>query len=72
MHYQAKMFTLSPHIDSKKSYLNILVNDEFLILHPRGGGGGALWYLLGGYVLLGTPNWHPFLKKNSPKIDTPF
>ena len=33
MHYQAKLLTLSPHIDSKKSDLNILVNDEFLILH---------------------------------------
>ena len=33
MHYQAKLLTLSPHIDSKKSYLNISVNDEFLILH---------------------------------------
>ena len=30
MHYQAKL--LGPHIDSKHSYLNILVNDEFLIL----------------------------------------
>ena len=33
--------------------------------------GGALGYFLGGYVPPGTPNWHPFLKKNSPKIDTP-
>ena len=30
-------------------------------------GGGALGIFLGG-----TPNWHPLLKKNSPKIDTPF
>ena len=37
-----------------------------------GGGGGALGYFLGGYVLPGTPNWHPVLKKDSPKIDTPF
>ena len=36
--------------------------------HP----GGALGYFLGGYVPPGTPNWHPVLKKNSPKIDTPF
>ena len=37
---------------------------------PRGG--GALGYFFGGYVPPGTPNWHPVLKKNSPKIDTPF
>ena len=40
-----------------------------------GGGctpGGAFGYFLGGYVPPGTPNWHPVLKKNSPKIDTPF
>ena len=35
-------------------------------------GGGALGYFLGGYVLHGTPNWHPVLKTISPKIDTPF
>ena len=35
-------------------------------------GGGALGYFLGGYVPSGTPNWHPVLKNNSPKIDTPF
>ena len=34
--------------------------------------GGALGYFLGGYVLPGTPNWHPVLKTISPKIDTPF
>ena len=34
--------------------------------------GGALGYFLGGYVPLGTPNWHPVLKKISPQIDTPF
>ena len=34
--------------------------------------GGALGYFLGGYLPPGTPNWHPVLKKNSPKIDTPF
>ena len=26
-------------------------------------------YFLGGYVPPGTPNWHPILKKISPKID---
>ena len=35
-------------------------------------GWGALGYFLGGYVLPGTPNWNPVLKKISPKIDTPF
>ena len=33
MRYQAKLLTWSPQIDSKKSYLSILVNDAFLILH---------------------------------------
>ena len=28
--------------------------------------GGALGYVLGGYVPPGTPNWHPVLKKISP------
>ena len=36
------------------------------------GGGGALGYFLGGYVLPGPPNWHPILKKNFPKTDSPF
>ena len=39
---------------------------------PRVGGRGALGYFLGGYVPPGTLNWHPVLKKISPKIDTPF
>ena len=38
----------------------------------RGGRGGTLGYFLGGYVPPGTSNWHPVLKKISPKIDTPF
>ena len=42
------------------------------VLLASGGGGGALGYFLGGYVPPGTPNWHPVLKKNSAKIDTPF
>ena len=29
MRYQAKLLTLSPQIVLKKSYLSILVNDEF-------------------------------------------
>ena len=36
------------------------------------GRGGALGYFWGGYVPPGTPNWHPVLKKISPKTDTPF
>ena len=46
-----------------------------VFLFARGGGGGgdgALGYFLGGCVPPGTPNWHPVLKKISPKIDTPF
>ena len=35
-------------------------------------GGGALGYFFGGHVPPGTPNWHPVLKINSPKIDTLF
>ena len=34
--------------------------------------GGALGYFWGGCVPHETSNWHPVLKKNSPKIDTPF
>ena len=34
--------------------------------------GGTLGYFLGGYVPPETSDWHPVLKKNSPKIDTPF
>ena len=34
--------------------------------------GGHLGIFWGGYVPRGTPNWHPVLKTNSPKIDTPF
>ena len=47
------------------------VKSRFVIARP-GGGGGDLGIFLGGYVPPGTPNWHPVLKKNSPKIDTPF
>ena len=53
-----------------------------LILNTSGGfrtsdsgppGGGHLGrYFLGRYVPPGTPNWHPVLKKISPKTDTPF
>ena len=33
---------------------------------------GGTWVFFGAYVPPGTPNWHPILKKLSPKIDTPF
>ena len=36
------------------------------------GGGGHLGIFLGGFVQLGTPNWHPVLKKIPFKIDTSF
>ena len=55
---------------------------EVAVSSPRPGGwGGALGYFWGGYVPpgtrslwapAGTPNWHPVLKKVSPKTDTPF
>ena len=45
---------------------------DYLAYTPPGGGGGSLGYFLGGYVPSGTPNWHPVLKKISPKIDTQF
>ena len=46
---------------------------ECMVVSPSGHpGGGALGYFLGGYVPPGTPNWHPVLKKISPKIDPPF
>ena len=48
------------------------VKFHYVIHEPGGGGGGALGYFLGGYVPPGTQNWHPVLKKISPKIDTPF
>ena len=35
-------------------------------------GGGARGYFLDRCVAPGTPNWHPVLKKNSPKTDTRF
>ena len=46
----------------------IKFNTSWFAVYP----GGALGYFLGGYVPCGTPNWHPVLKKKSPKIDTPF
>ena len=43
--------------------------EPFCFCEPRG---GTLGYFLGGYVPPKTPNWHPVLKKISPKTDTPF
>ena len=42
------------------------------LTYCKHGPGGALGYFLGGYMLPGTPNWHPVLKKISAKIDSPF
>ena len=41
-------------------------------LHRQDNPERALGYFLGGYEPPGTPNWHPVLKKDSPKIDIPF
>ena len=51
--------------------------NDVLKTHKNGGRRGPggrteLGYFCGGYVPPGTPNWHPVLKKISPKIDTPF
>ena len=43
--------------------------EPFCFCEPRG---GTLGYFSGGYVPPKTPNWHPVLKKISPKTDTPF
>ena len=69
-------------MQTKRIKLNLLFKHLFLnskfsltlgYLNPAlNPGGGALGYFLGGYVAPGTPNWHPVLKKNSAKIDTPF
>ena len=39
---------------------------------PVPGGGGHLGFFWVGMCRVGLPNWHPVLKKISPKIDTPF
>ena len=49
-----------------------LVKGVFPDWQQTAGGGGHLGNFLDGYVPPGTPNWHPVLKKISPKIDTPF
>ena len=69
-----------PRLDATCSQLEDVTHDkgvvqfssgEVAVSSPRPGG-GALGYFLGGYVPPGTPNWHPVLKKVSPKTDTPF
>ena len=54
-------------------WLEEQLDHSYFTSQPQGpgGGGGALGYLLGGYVPPGTPNWHPVLKK-TPKSDAPF
>ena len=52
--------------------INLFEYSLSTVLDTRGGGGGGAGYFLGGYVPPGTTNWHPVLKKISPKIDTPF
>ena len=69
--------SLQKILHTRNTYLAITPAKVSLVtalkLSPVGRGpGGALGYFLGGYVPPGTPNWHPVLKKNSPKIDTPF
>ena len=48
------------------------VGTESTNLEPRYVPGVAHGYFLGGYVPAGAPNWHPVLKKISPKTDTQF
>ena len=45
--------------------LNITFH-SFRHVQKARGGGGALGYFLGGYVLPGTPNWPPRSKKTFP------
>ena len=54
-------------------FINIYKYDDLLSRPERGGGGGHLGiFWVGMCVPPVTPNCHPVLKKNSPKIDTPF
>ena len=51
--------------------IHFLLTGAIVCLLTRGlggGGGGALGYVLGGYVPPGTPNWYPVLKKISLKL----
>ena len=56
--------------DKKKIAYNY--SDSGGTLEKLNPGGAGTWIFLGGCVPPGTPNWHPVLKKISPKIDTPF
>ena len=64
-------FGLSALFTSIINNISVAAGCSLQLVRPNPGG-GALGYFLGGYVPPGTPNWHPVLKKNSPKIDTPF
>ena len=63
----AKLLLRDPLIDKLYIYKVYLLLRDAKLLIP----GGALGYFWGGYVPPGTLNWHPVLKKISPKIDTP-
>ena len=58
-------FMIPGNLELSPSYTSV----RKLLMESRPG--GALGYFLGGYVPPGTANWHPVLKKISPKIDTP-
>ena len=67
---QAKYFGT---LEERLHYKEVRLHYKEVRLHSGlRGGGGVLGYFLGGYVLPGTPNWHPILEKIYPKIDTPF
>ena len=55
-----------------QNYHQGTVSDRLCKTIFRESTGGHLGIFLGGYVLLGTLNWHPVIKKISPKIDTTF
>ena len=69
-----------PRLDATCSQLEDVTHDkgvvqfssgEVAVSSPRPGGGGT-WVFFGWVCAAGTPNWHPVLKKVSPKTDTPF
>ena len=66
---QVAMF-YKTRIKSASRTLRVAPNKCPLKILPQPPGGALLGYFLGGYVPPLTPNWHPVLKKISPKIDT--
>ena len=70
----ALLFVMQDGTSETQDLMQFLSDTDYLCLgnRPGGGGGWAVGYFLGGYVPPRTPNWHPVLKQNSPKIDTPF